>query len=354
MTDSFPAPRPVPWYRTQLDSAVFKQLHRKSDFWGALQTLGHLGVLVLTGGSAYYSAGHWPVPVAILLLFLHGTCFAFQINAVHELGHGTVFKTKFWNEFFVRIYSFFGWINFQHFGVSHARHHRYTLHAPDDLEVVLPVKILRKEFFRVGFVNPMKAKWTILDFVRTARGQFQGEWTLVLFPEGSPDRRRVVNWARLVLAGHAGILLVSIWFHLWMLPVVTTLAPLYGEWLFFLCNNTQHIGLQDDVPDFRLCCRTFTLNPVVQFLYWHMNYHIEHHMYAAVPCYRLGRLHRLIKHDLAPCPHGIIQTWKEIAAIQTLQDKDPEYQYVAPVPNRPSPEKASQLAPSVAGLAAGA
>jgi len=75
-------------------------------------------------------------------------------------------------------------------------------------------------------------------------------------------------------------------------------APFYGGWLFFLCNNTQHIGLQDHVPDFRLCCRTFALHPVTRFHYWQMNYHTEHHMYAAVPCYNLGKLHALIRHDL--------------------------------------------------------
>jgi fatty acid desaturase len=342
--------RTVSWYRTPLDSAVFKQLHKKSDFWGALQTLGYLGTLVLTGSTAYYSASHWPVVATILLLFLHGTCCAFQINAVHELGHGTVFKTKFWNEFFVRIFSFFGWINFEHFGVSHARHHRYTLHAPDDLEVVLPIKVLRKDFFKYGFVNLEKPKWIWYNMRRNARGEFPGEWNAIIFPEGSPARRAPIMWARFLLAGHACIILFSIWFHLWMLPVVTTFVPMYGEWLLFLCNNTQHIGLRDDVPDFRLCCRTFTLNPVVQFLYWHMNYHIEHHMYAAVPCYRLGQLHRAIKHDLAPCPHGLVATWKEIAAIQAKQEKDPEYQYDAPVPNRPSPPQASPLAPE--GLAA--
>ena len=61
-------------------------------------------------------------------------------------------------------------------------------------------------------------------------------------------------------------------------PVLITLAPFYGGGLQWLCNNTQHIGLQDDVPDFRLCCRTVILNPVVSFLYWRMNYHTEHHM----------------------------------------------------------------------------
>lgn len=43
----------------------------------------------------------------------------------------------------------------------------------------------------------------------------------------------------------------------------------------------QHAGLSDNVPDFRLCCRTMILNPFFRFLYWHMNYHTEHHMYAA-------------------------------------------------------------------------
>jgi fatty acid desaturase len=149
-----------------------------------------------------------------------------------------------------------------------------------------------------------------------------------------------MRWARLLLIGHALIVLVSIICGWWLspqwflVPVLTTLAPFYGGWLFFLCNNTQHIGLQDGVPDYRLCCRTFTVNPLAQFLYWHMNYHTEHHMYAAVPCYNLGRLHKLIKHDLPPSPHGLLATWQEIAAIQKKQDEDPTYQHIVRVPER--------------------
>ncbi|MCE0497049.1 MAG: fatty acid desaturase [Methylacidiphilales bacterium] len=325
-------PRPISWYRTPIDSGEFKKLHEKSDVFGWLQSLGYLGVLVLTGSTAFYAAEHWPWWVTMALLFLHGTCFAFQINAVHELCHNTVFKTKLLNALFLRIFAFLGWINFEMFQASHARHHRYTLHAPDDLEVVLPIKLIIVHVFKTGFINPMWVWWTLKQTVRIAYGRFEGNWELALFPEGGPERRAPMNWARTLLAGHGLILLLSIWFHLWMLPVLITLAPCYGSWLFFFCNNTQHVGLQDDVSDFRLCCRTFTLNPVVQFLYWHMNYHIEHHMYAAVPCYNLGRLHRLIKHDLAPCPKGIVATWREIAAILKIQETDPGYQHVAPLP----------------------
>ncbi len=70
----------------------------------------------------------------------------------------------------------------------------------------------------------------------------------------------------------------------------------------------------------------------MRFLYWHMNFHIEHHMYAAVPCYHLGRLHRLVRHDLPHCPRGLVETWRQIAAIQKRQKSDPDYQFVAELP----------------------
>jgi len=325
--------RPISWYRTPLKPEVLKKLHERSDFLGLLQSVGYLGALVLTGGTALYSFYHWPWWATVLLVFLHGTCFAFQINAVHELGHNTVFKTQWLNALFVRIFAFLGWINFEMFNTSHARHHRYTLHPPDDLEVVLPIKIMVKNFFQTGFVNPLGLRWAVKEAIRIARGKFCGDWEMVRYPESEPALRRPpVLWARTLLIGHGVIVIVSLCFQLWLLPVLITFAAFYGGWLFFLCNNTQHIGLKDNVPDFRLCCRTFILNPFARFLYWHMNFHTEHHMYAAVPCYKLGKLHRAIKHDLPHCPVGIVAVWKEIASIQKLQIENPSYQHAALVP----------------------
>ncbi|MFP6591716.1 MAG: fatty acid desaturase, partial [Candidatus Latescibacterota bacterium] len=114
--------------------------------------------------------------------------------------------------------------------------------------------------------------------------------------------------------------------------VLVTLGSFYGGILFLLCNSSQHIGLTDNVPDFRLCSRTIILSPVVRFLYWHMNFHIEHHMYAAVPCYRLGRLHKAIRHDLPPTSVGLIATWREIFAIVERQETEPDYQYLPELP----------------------
>ena len=62
-----------------------------------------------------------------------------------------------------------------------------------------------------------------------------------------------------------------------------------------------------------------------------MNYHTEHHMYAGVPCYNLGKLHELIQSDLPPSP-GLWAAWREIIAILQKQKIDPAYQYVAQLP----------------------
>ena len=70
-----------------------------------------------------------------------------------------------------------------------------------------------------------------------------------------------------------------------------------------------------------------------------MNFHIEHHMYAGVPCYRLGRLHKAIKHDLPACPVGLVATWREISGILKRQKAEPNYQYRPKLPQVTSAEE---------------
>ncbi len=48
---------------------------------------------------------------------------------------------------------------------------------------------------------------------------------------------------------------------------------------------------------------TFTTS-VVRFLAWNMPYHVEHHVFPAVPFHRLPDLHRLIREDLKVTAEG--------------------------------------------------
>jgi fatty acid desaturase len=112
-------------------------------------------------------------------------------------------------------------------------------------------------------VNPWDLYGRLKTTIRLSFGRLEGDWENALFPESAVElRRSLFNWARIQLVGHALIVCVSLYLDLWLVPILVTLAPFYGGWLQYLCNNTQHTGLMDNVSDFRLCSRTIILSPL--------------------------------------------------------------------------------------------
>ena len=133
----------INWYRCPIDPNTFRELMQPSDFQGFIQAGGHLFIFLITGGLTLYFAAEKSWLEFLAFLFLHGTSASFFKGiAAHELGHGTVFKTKALNRIFLRIYSIFSWHNHHEYAMSHKYHHRYTLHPEGDREVVLPLEIL--------------------------------------------------------------------------------------------------------------------------------------------------------------------------------------------------------------------
>ena len=63
-----------------------------------------------------------------------------------------------------------------------------------------------------------------------------------------------------------------------------------------------------------------------------MNYHLEHHMYASVPCYNLKKLNSLIKQDL-PKRKSLIKAWIEMRNTWKLQMSNPSYEYDTILPS---------------------
>ena len=123
------------WYRCPIDPAAFRELMEPCDYKGWLQAAGHLVVFCLTGCLTIYlflvEEWFW----LVFSLFFHGIVGSFFKGlAAHELGHGSVFKTKTLNAIFLRIYSIVSWHNFHEYAVSHTYHHRYTLYEDGDRE----------------------------------------------------------------------------------------------------------------------------------------------------------------------------------------------------------------------------
>ena len=324
---------PINWYRVPLAKEKLRELTQRSDWKGFLQIVPYLLLLVLTGAGSYYAYSHLPLWLFFIILYVHGAFYAFALNGFHELVHGTVFKTKALNAVFLRLFAFLSWNSHVRFRASHIRHHASTLHPPDDEEVVLPIRLTVMTWLKCAIVNPLGFIKVFVDTISQSVGHMRTPWEHTLFPERDKvARRHLMTWARILLLGHTVIIVVSVVTGHWLFAVVTSLARYYGGGFQWICNITQHIGLQDNVPDFRLCCRTIEVNPVLRFLYFQMNYHTEHHMYAAVPCYNLKKLHQAVAHEMPVTAQGLVPAWREIFSISRRQVRDPSYQHVYELP----------------------
>ena len=332
----------IRWYRCPIERETLRDLAEPSDLRGLAQSLGHLGLWVATGLSAYLLFASQVWWGFLLALFAHGTVASFFTAPRHELCHTTVFRTRWLNEGFLRIFSLLGWLNFQVYRFSHSYHHRYTLFVEGDREEVMPETpslrfLYLLQLFTVNVTGGYQSQGllpTMRSFGRLALHRLDrpfNSWGPELYAEQPAEGRKAVSWARLVLVFHAAVILVSVAAGEPIVAVLVSGSVFLANWLRYFVGVPMHCGLRSGVADFRKCVRTITLDPLTEFLYWHMNWHLEHHMYAAVPCYRLKRLHRAVAGDM-PAPRTLLGAWREMRETWRRQQVDPGYAYDTPVP----------------------
>lgn len=305
----------IKWEKIDIGKADLQRFMQRSDLKGLAHALGFLGVFVVTGGLAWYGleTRHWVLMG--LALYLHGSFYGHFGDALHELGHNTIFKTKFLNTFMTGVFGWLYWPWNPHlYRLSHVGyHHRYTLHQGSDGEdtpntVELTPKLVFQLFFhcihpvelvrnlgRLFTLKPTSARWR-------CSGYKLDEWEQFVLREATPaQRRKVYRFALFSLISHVLFVTVCIATGLWFLPVLITLAPFYGAgWHCFMCGVHQHAACEANHPDFRVSCGDVKLDPFTSFLYWHMEYHIEHHMFASIPCYNLKAFSRFAADQLPP------------------------------------------------------
>ena len=344
----------IKWYRCPIDPTVLRELSKPSDLQGFQMALGHLGLWLLTGALSFYFAVEQLWLGFLLTIFLHGTVGTFFSAPHHELCHGTVFKTKRFNEIFLRIFSTLGLQNFHIYKMSHSYHHRFTLHRIADKEVVLPkTPSLRFLYLLQLFTFNITGGFESRGLFPTMRGLFRvaadrmeqpyNEWGAELYAEFPEERQKAVQWARYLIAVHLSSAMFAVLIGYPILILIVSLHPFIGNWLRYFVGAPMHCGLRSDVSDFRKCVRTITLDPISEFLYWHMNWHLEHHMFAAVPCYNLKKLYEAVADDM-PKPRTLISSWQEMLEVVKQQEADPAYEFDTPVPpQRTRREKEQQL-----------
>jgi fatty acid desaturase len=149
--------------------------------------------------------------------------------------------------------------------------------------------------------------------------------------------RKAILAARLHMVVYALTLAAAIVWQSWIPLMLIGLPRLYGCWHMVLTGLIQHCGLAENVTDHRLNSRTVYINPISRWLYWNMNYHVEHHMFPMVPYYALPKLHELIKGDL-PVPNSSIwDAYKEAIPAVLRQAREPDYAFRKPLPSTAHP-----------------
>ncbi|MCK5128263.1 MAG: fatty acid desaturase [Clostridiales bacterium] len=319
----------IPWIRIKIEQEKKKELMQSSDAKGFAQVLPQLLLTIALGILSYIAFMNWSLWLSIPIFYVYATVFAFSgyTAAIHELSHNTVFKTRWLNKLFISIFAFMSWCDPIYFRKSHFQHHAYTVYHGLDQEVVQPISVSNwRLFFKIVFDVEKLYNDSfdgVIGVIRRAFGMLKPDREAVLF-ENSKDRAKMIRWCRTVIIGHLLIVAAIIISQQWILLLLFSFTVFFGQWLAYLASFPQHVGLATDTPDFRKTCRIIIVGPIVGFLYWNTNYHIEHHSYAAVPFYNLKLMHEEMKPYL-PESKRLLPAWKEMRQAYKKQKTDPEY-----------------------------
>jgi len=306
------------WYQTDIPRKQLAALMQRRDGPAIRDTVILFTAMVSLGAAGALLFPSW---LALPAFLAYGVLYGSAMDSRwHECGHKTAFKSRWLNDVVYQIACFCMIRNPYSWRWSHARHHTDTIIVGRDPEIQLmrPPAFLK---WMVNFLGLIDVPAGIKRMLVNASGRLDPQEASFI-PE--IDHPKVIRVARIWVLIYAGTIATAVMLGSWI-PVLLVGTPrLYGAWHHVMTGMLQHGGLADNVVDHRLNSRTVHMNLVSRFIYWNMNYHIEHHMFPKVPFHALPELHKLIRHDLpAPSPSiaaGFAEMWP--ALVRQLRNED--------------------------------
>lgn len=254
---------------------------RWRGLWLVAHCWGVIGLAMLVGTL-------WPVtlPLAVMVI---GTRQLGLFILMHDAAHGLLHPDRRVNDAVAR---WFCSSSLGEYRPYHLQHHRYVQQAEDpDLGLSAPFPIARASLKR--------------KLLRDLTGQtFYKQRLAPLFAAAakrSPlqaDSQELVRGWRFVIGNALGFVVFAVaglgwtWVLLWLLPMATWL-PMVTR----IRNIAEHALVGRDQPDPLRQARTTQANLIERALlapYW-VNYHLEHHLFTQVPCWKLPQAHALLQ-----------------------------------------------------------
>ncbi len=264
-------------------------LTETSDRAGLRHLAGHAGLILIVGALIAARVPFWP-----LLLPVQGVLIVFLFTLEHECTHRTPFRSQALSDWVGRACGLAILLPFEWFRYFHLAHHRFTNIPGKDPELDSAKPATPGEW--LAHVSGLPLWWGNLRLIlRLVAGRERA----ACLPERALPRME--REARIMLALYALAALSLLWsqvlFWVWLVPM------LIGQPFLRLYLLAEHGDCPQVANMFENTRTTFTTS-VVRFLAWNMPYHVEHHVFPAVPFHRLPDLHRLIREDLKVTAEG--------------------------------------------------
>ncbi len=242
----------------------------------------------LTIAAVFAAVALWTNPLTIVfaILLLGGRQMGLAV-LMHEAGHKTLFRTQALNQAvgqWLCAYPILG--DCDAYGASHREHHRT---AGTDADPDLP-NYRSYPVSRASFLRKIKRDLTGQTGIKLLGALVSGGGRSIMMREG--EKTNAVRQGMLVNLALFAILLLAggpEFYLLWVIAYLTT---------YPLIARIRQVAEHGNVPDlFDLDPRLNTRTTIPRwferpFLCPNgVNYHVEHHLLASVPCHKLKALH---------------------------------------------------------------
>ncbi len=281
-------------------------LLKRSNRDGLLHIGLYAGLII---ASAMMLAQSTSILIYCAWTFALGLLLTFLFSPLHESIHKTAFDSPALNTITGFCTGLIILLPPRYFQAFHMAHHRHTQVEGRDpeLDTAKPETILQYLTLMSGIPHWINEVSVIFG---NATGRSRPEFVREdKFPG-------VVREARLFLVIYAAVISASVissssfLLLYWVIPMVVGQPFLRG---FLLAEHSLCPLVENMLEN----TRTTITNPVARWLCWNMSYHVEHHVYPAIPFHNLPAAHSHLKEHIPHLGSGYIAVNREVVRALT-------------------------------------